>query len=68
VYGAVLATIVSVVPQLLPGRGPLPGDNPLYAGFGAVLGLLIVWPLLIVLVPAAMWTTWQLRALVETRK
>ena len=68
VYGAVLATIVAVVPQLLPGRGPLSRGNPLYAGFGAVLGLLIVWPLLIVLVPAAIWTTWQLRALVETRK
>ena len=68
VYGSVLATMVAVVPQLLPGRAPAPGGNPLWAGFGAVLGLLIAWPLLIVLVPAAMWTTWQLRALVETRK
>jgi hypothetical protein len=68
VYGSVLATVVAVGPQLLPGRAPAPSGNPLWAGFGAVLGLLIVWPLLIVLMPAAMWTTWQLRALVETRK
>jgi hypothetical protein len=67
VYGSVLATIVSVVPEVLPGRAPAPGGHPLYAGFGAVLGLLIAWPLLIVLVPAAVWTTWQLRGLVETR-
>ena len=68
VYGVVLATIVTVVPQLLPGRAPAPRGNPLYAGFGAVLYLLMAWPLLIVLVPAAIWTTWQLRALVENRK
>ena len=68
VYGSVLATMVAVVPQLLPGRAPAPGGNPLWAGLGAMLGLLIAWPLLIVLVPAAMWTTWQLRALVERRK
>ena len=80
VFGLLFGLVWAVVPWATFGRlqslesvplasilGAVRG-NPLYAGFGAVLGLLIVWPLLIVLVPAAIWTTWQLRALVETRK
>ena len=68
VYGVATWVVLTVMPELYPGRGPVPAGGPIVAGGTVVLGLLMAWPLTVLLVPLAAWTTYQLRGLVEARE
>jgi hypothetical protein len=68
VYGVVTWAVVTAVPELYPGRGPVPAGGPITAGGSFVLGLVMAWPLTVLLMPAAAWTTYQLRGLAEARR
>ena len=68
VYGVSTWAVLTVMPELYPGRGSVPAGGPIVAGGTFVLGLLMAWPLTVLLVPVAAWTTYQLRGLVEARE
>ena len=59
-------TVLWLASRLVPGT-PLDG-SPAAAGAQSVLGLAWVWPLTLLVTPLAMWTTFQLRALVKARR
>ena len=68
-FGALLSTLDGLLAWsgLVRSLGPSLRSAPLGAGVGAVLGLLIVWPLSLLLAGFAIWTTFQVRAVLAAR-
>jgi hypothetical protein len=69
VFGALLSSLhfVAGLTTGEPYLGRPATLSPIGAGVGAVAGLLMVWPLSVGLTALAIWTTYQLRSLLEAR-
>ena len=67
IFSVVLWNIEFFVAGLTHGGISHPG-NPIDSGAHALIGLLYVWPATLLATPAAIWTTFQLRGRMETRK
>ena len=66
VFGAMMWGVDFLASLVVPGGRPPLGD-PIDSGFHALVGLAWVWPLTLLATPVAIWTSFQLRGLVETR-
>ena len=68
-FGALLSTLDGLLAWSGLARSLAPSVRfaPLGAGVGAVLGLLLVWPLSLLLAGFAIWTTFQVRAVLAAR-
>ena len=67
VFGTVLWSVSFLVAVIVPGAMQ-PSGNPIASGSHTLVGLAWVWPLTLLATPVGMWTTFQLRGVVEARK